>query len=163
MIRNRFPPEPLRRPWRHLATALLAGGGMLAATPPASADEGLGRLFFSAEKREQLDRQRALNTLESRTATPDPLLVINGQVRRSSGRHTTWINGLPQNEGEMRTGIVTRPVPDAPGHVVIEAANAPRKPTVRVGEIVNRDTHETASPLDAGAVVVHSRRRGDAR
>lgn len=163
MIRNQFPPHLLSRPWRSLATVLLAGGGVLAATPTVSADQGLGRLFLSAEKRERLDRQRALNTLESRTATEEPLLVVNGQVRRSTGGHTTWINGQPYYEGETRTGITPRPVPDAPGHVIIDAANAPRMPTVRVGEFVNRDTHETSSPLDAGAVVIHSQRKGNAR
>lgn len=163
MMCNQFPPYLRPQAWRRLATVLLAGGGVLAATPAVSADQGLGRLFHSAEKREQLDRQRAHNTLESRTATEGPLLVINGQVRRSTGRHTTWINGQPQNEGDMRTGIATRPAAGAPGHVVIEPANAPRQATVRVGEIVHRDTHETTSPLDAGSVVVHSRRTGDAR
>ncbi|MBI2308726.1 MAG: hypothetical protein HYU78_15665 [Rhodocyclales bacterium] len=143
-------------PWRHLLTTLLAGTGLLGAPACGLADEGLGRLFFSPEKREQLDRQRAHNTLESRTTGEDPQVLINGQVRRSSGRHTTWINGQPQNDNETVAGVVARPDPRAPARVVVEAGSAVQAP-VTVGDALNRGTLETSSALGDGRIVVHPR------
>lgn len=56
--------------------------------------EGLGRLFLTPEQRQALDRQRLLNP--GNLDIPDDdggSLTINGEVRRSSGRTTRWING----------------------------------------------------------------------
>lgn len=128
----------------------------------AKADETLGRLFFAPEKREILDRQRAMNMLQTQEITEDPQIVINGQVRRSSGKRTTWINGLPQNDGESLTGLVARPAPDGAGRVVIESGDDP-KATVKIGDVLNRSTQETASPLGDGQIVVHKRGTGQSR
>lgn len=150
MIRRRSVRKQLCR----LALGLLAGSGLFAAALPVHADEGLGRLFFPPEKREQLDRQRALNTLESPTAAEAPQLVINGQVRRSSGRHTTWINGQAQSDRETPTGVVARPDPRSHARVVVDTGNAAQVP-VKVGDTLNRGTLETSSALGDGRVAVH--------
>ena len=73
--------RPPRSAWLALAFAL-------ATVPTASfAEEALGRLFLTPEKRDLLDRQRALNSLENQTLE-EPQILINGQVRRSSGKRT---------------------------------------------------------------------------
>lgn len=62
----------------------------VAVCPAAVAEETLGRLFFSPERRQQLDRQRELNVLDQQQVLVDPTLTIDGVVTRSSGRRTAW-------------------------------------------------------------------------
>ncbi len=137
---------------------LLAASALIAVVPCAHAEESLGRLFFTPERRELLDRQRILNTLETQAVNEDPQLIVNGQVRRSSGKHTTWVNGLSQNEEESRTGVVTRPDARSPGSVVIESGDTP-KTAIRIGETLNRGTNETRDLIGDGEIVI---RRNDA-
>ena len=139
---------------------ILAGAGVLALhTLPATAAGELDRLFFTPERREMLDRQRALNTLEAQTTNEDPQVLVNGQVRRSTGKRTTWINGQPQNEIDSRTGIVAQP--DVRGGASVRLHSGDETPvSVKVGETLNRGTQETSSPLGDGQIVVH--RRGTA-
>jgi len=62
--------------------------------------EPLGRLFFTPQQRAGLDRQRQLNpNFLANTTDADSSLTINGEVRRSSGRGTRWINGEAQWNG----------------------------------------------------------------
>ena len=59
--------------------------------------EGLGRLFLTPEQRQSLDRQRLINP--GGFESPDEAgagLTLNGEVRRSSGRNTRWINGIAE-------------------------------------------------------------------
>ena len=118
--------------------------------------EPLGRLLLTPEKRELLDRQRALNTLEAQTNNEEPQILVNGQVRRSTGKRTTWINGQAQNDNETRTGVVAHPDARGAERVMIESSEDPRA-SVKVGESLNRSTQETASPLGDGTIVVHKR------
>lgn len=147
-----------RPPW----SIWLALAFALVAVPATSfAEEALGRLFLTPEKRDLLDRQRALNSLENQTLE-EPQILINGQVRRSSGKRTTWINGQAQNDDETRTGIVARPDTRAAGRVMIESSEDPPA-SVKVGETLNRSTQEAVSPLGDGKVVVHKRGTAPAR
>lgn len=50
-----------------------------------------GRLFHSAQQRARLDQIRQQNLAVDRQN--GPLLTLDGEVRRSSGRHSHWING----------------------------------------------------------------------
>jgi hypothetical protein len=131
-----------------LAIALLSGAGCVGAV------EELGRLFFTPERRELLDRQRALNMLESEAVAENPQIVVNGQVRRSSGKRTTWINGQAQNDIETRTGVVAHPTGSSHEQVVIESGDDP-KAQVRIGQTLNRGTQETSDPLGNGQIVIH--------
>lgn len=137
---------------RALMSALLALG-ILAGSGSAFAEDELGRLFFTPEKRDLLNRQRTLNTLESQDVAEDPQIVVNGQVRRSSGKRTTWINGQAQNETETRTGVVAYPSAGGHEHVIIESGDAP-KTAVKVGETLNRGTQETRDPIGDGKITV---------
>lgn len=56
--------------------------------------ETLGRLFFTPQQRTELDRQRLLNPGgNSGMMDTEVSQTINGEVRRSNGRSTRWING----------------------------------------------------------------------
>lgn len=101
-------------------------------TPPSWAQqETLGRLFFTPEQRAALDRQRLLNPGESSDSMDsESSQTLNGEVRRSSGRNTRWINGDPSWNN------------DTP---------APRVP---VGDTYYPGTGERESVLGSGKIVV---------
>lgn len=93
-----------------LAAAMMA--------PPAQAD-GLGRLFFTPEQREQFDQMRARKVSHDagkaapqEDAAPKPpenigaaeeetgassVLTVNGIVQKRGGARTVWVNGVAQN------------------------------------------------------------------
>jgi hypothetical protein len=78
---------------RHLIIPILIS---LLQSPAWAQQEGLGRLFFTPEQRAALDRQRLLNPgLSNDTMDSEGSQTLNGEVRRSSGRNTRWINGEP--------------------------------------------------------------------
>ena len=78
----------------------------------AMADESIGRLFFTAEQRQHLERLRhgqhysAIKDVDANQAKPSvstlPELTIQGYVERSDGRQSTrWVNGKPLQDGEI--------------------------------------------------------------
>lgn len=136
--------------------SILTGAGTVAS------EEALGRLFFTPERRELLDRQRALNTLESQAITEDPQIVVNGQVRRSSGKRTTWINGQAQNDTETRTGVIAHPAAQGHEQIIIESGEDP-KARVRVGETLNRGTQETRDLIGEGKIIIRKAPAGAPR
>lgn len=92
----------------------------LIAFDPAVADEALGRLFFSAAERAELDARRAAanqpppvaveppvpvsaseDVPDSAAALP-PALTVNGVVSRSQGPATVWLNGVAQDPRQAR-------------------------------------------------------------
>lgn len=94
--------------------------------------ETLGRLFFTPQQRAELDRQRLVNPAFS-SGIPDQQgsQTINGEVRRSSGRNTRWINGEAQ---------------------WTETTPAPRVP---VGDTFHPETGEHQSVLGSGRIIVN--------
>jgi hypothetical protein len=125
--------------------------GVLAAPSCAQdATPALGRLFFSAEQRQMLDRQRRLDVKEAVAAAPT--LTIDGVVTRSSGKRTVWINGVAQS-GAPGDATVVSPQRDDPGQVVVQASGA--KPVkARVGDSVDRHSGEAAGLLGGGSIKI---------
>ena len=113
-------------------TLLIAGNG----TGTFAQDSVLlGRLFTTPQQRAALDRQRQLNpnflpnALESESS-----LTLNGEVRRSSGHNTHWINGEASWD-----------------------VNAPR-PRVAVGDTLYPETGERESLLRGGMIQINPRK-----
>ena len=108
--------------------ALLA---LLAAQPPASAEaEALGRLFLTPSQRTALDRQRLLNPgFQAKPLDSESSLTINGEVRRSDGRRTRWINGAESRELSPATAGV--PVGDT-----VYPGSGEREGLLRGGRII---------------------------
>lgn len=77
-------------------TKLCIAAGLLAITTSSNAKE-LGRLFFTAEQRAQLEY-----TQQQNSDTPDNTrsLTVNGIVQKHGGKRTVWINGVPQPAGK---------------------------------------------------------------
>lgn len=147
---------------RRFTIQFLAALCILSSTGAIAAEEELGRLFFTPEKRALLDRQRILNTLESQAVAEDPQIIVNGQVRRSSGKRTTWINGQAQNDSETRTGVIAHPVAQGHEQVIIESGDDP-KTSVRVGETLSRGTRETHDLIGEGKIVIRKAPAGATR
>jgi hypothetical protein len=135
--------------------ALCIVGTLAGLCPPALADEELGRLFFTPERRQTLDRQRQFNIQEKQEIPADPTLTINGVVTRTSGKRTVWINGVAQNENEKSSGVAVTPNRNEPGKVVIQASEAPPA-RARVGDTVNRNTGESSDLLGGGHIGIKS-------
>ena len=94
--------------------------------------EPLGRLFFTPQQRAALDRQRQLNPNFNANATDnESSQTLNGEVHRSSGRNTRWING----EASWNNGTPT--------------------PRVPVGDTFYPGTGEQESLLGGGKIIVN--------
>ncbi len=138
-----MPPDfiALRQALR-IALSLALTGALLGATPSASAQD-LGRIFFTPQQRQDLDRRRNLNVTESEVVV-ESLVTVNGHVVRSSGKTTTWINGVPQDDTYRgRT-------PDRVGIASSDAAVG-----VKVGETLDRSKGEVRDTLQGGGITVN--------
>lgn len=127
----------------------------LAANQPLAAEEPLGRLFFTAERRQQFDRWRQMNVLEQKELSADSKLTIDGVVTRSSGRRTTWINGAAQHEQQRWNSLTATPQAGQPGKLVVRTSDA-QAFGARVGDTVNRQTGEVSDGLNGGRISTRS-------
>ena len=141
-------------PAGRLAALALVAALCTTASAQDSSDE-LGRLFFTPERRQTLDRQRQLNIQEQQEIPEDPTLTIDGVVTRSSGKRTAWVNGVAQNENEMPSGVKVTPGRKDPGKVVVQASESPAS-NARVGGTVNRNTGEATDLLNGGRISTKS-------
>ena len=121
---------------------------------PAFAEEALGRLFFTPERRQTLDRQRQFNIQEKQEIPEDPTFTIDGVVTRSSGKRTVWVNGIAQNDNETSGGATLLPIKQQSGVITIQSATTPGG-TAKVGDTVNRTTGEATDALKGGRVLVN--------
>ena len=129
--------QALRVPLRLALT-----GALLGAIPSASAQD-LGRIFFTPQQRQDLDRRRNLNVTEETAVVVESLVTVNGHVVRSSGKTTTWINGVPQYDTYRgRT----------PDRVGVESSNS--AVGVKVGETLDRSKGEVRDTLQGGEIKV---------
>jgi len=119
------------------AGRLIVGAVLLAVvTGPAIAQETLGRLFFTEQQRQDLDRRRQANIQET-TVVVDSLVTVNGQVSRSSGKSTTWINGVPQTSTRR---------PHDPTRVTLPGAEGEPSVTVKIGQTLDKVRGEIRDP-----------------
>ena len=139
------------RPFAILSALVIAN----ALCAPVIAEEVLGRLFFTPEKRQALDHQRQFNIQEKQEAPESPTFTIDGVVTRSSGKKTVWVNGNIVGENAASSDVDVVPMRQNPGRVVIQSGDAPTT-SAKVGETVQRDTGETADLLNGGRIVVRT-------
>ena len=142
---------PLTNLHHSLAGLLCALALIAASSPPACAEDELGRLFFTPERRQILDRQRELNIQETQAIPEEPTFTINGVVTRSSGKQTAWINGVAQSERDTPSGVSVRSNRRNPGKVFVQSNEQPAA-NANVGDTVNRNTGETTDLLGGGQI-----------
>jgi hypothetical protein len=133
--------------------ALALGAGAAAALLPAigsAQDTSIDRLFHTPQQRAELDKRR--NTpqpvAKDEPAAPPPreaLVTVNGYVGRSSGKTTTWVNGVPQYDA-VRAGDPTR--------VPVEAADGTRR--VKVGATLDTNRGDVRDVIGDGRIQVNS-------
>jgi hypothetical protein len=128
-----------RRTARALFALALAAGAVLSSPRPAAADE-LGRLFFTPQQRQELDRRRASNVQEKEEVVVESSVTVNGHVVRSSGKTTTWVNGVPQYDTYSGRD---------PARVHLQDG------TVKIGQTLDRGRGEVKDGLEGGTVRVN--------
>jgi hypothetical protein len=132
---------------------------LVTALPSAAqtAEDALGRLFFTPERRAVLDRQRQSNIQEARSLQGETMR-LDGVVQRSSGKHTVWINGTPQTETDAaKSGIGVIVNPRDPGKAEL-LPGEDSGTRMKVGEAINRSTGDRDTRLGSGSVVRHGGR-----
>jgi hypothetical protein len=134
-----------RAPHRSIGMLLVA---CAACTAVPVAAEDLGRLFFTPQQRQELDRRREANVMESGTTTVESTMTVNGHVARSSGKTTTWINGVPQYDGQRSRD---------PARVTVGGSEGEPPVEVKIGQTLDKTRGEVKDGLGGGRIVI---RRG---
>jgi len=130
-----------------LVTPLLMAA--VGAPVPAAADENLGRLFFTSQQRQDLDRRRQANIQDS-AASADNRVTVNGQVSRSSGKTTTWINGVPQENARK---------PRDPAQVTLPGGEGEASVTLKIGQTLDKVRGKIRDGLGEGSIAVQPARK----
>ncbi len=130
---------------------LLALSATAVVAAPVSAAEDLGRLFFTPQQRQELDRRRAANAQEA-LVVQESSVTLSGRVSRSSGKSTTWINNVPQDDAY--------PAPD-PSRVTLPDGEGEPPVSLKVGQTRDKARGETRDGLGSGKVEVLGGQRRD--
>lgn len=133
------------------APALIPLMLVLALPAPLQA-QSLGRLFLTPEQRAALDLRRASRVPDKPAAVvvESPTARIDGQVVRSSGRSTIWVNGQAVREGGQAEGLRVAPGARTADSVTLAIGEGARRVELKVGESMNRDTGEVRELLGEG-------------
>ena len=119
------------------------------ATGQVAAQQNLGRLFFTEQERQDLDRRRQANIQESAVVV-ESTVTVNGQVSRSSGRSTTWINGVPQESARK---------PLDPARVTLPGGEGAPSVTLKIGQTLDKVRGEIRDPAASGRITTPSEER----
>ena len=132
------------------ARRLFAGAFLLGiATGQVAAQENLGRLFFTEQQRQDLDRRRQANIREAAVVV-ESSVTVNGQVSRSSGRSTTWLNGVPQDNARR---------PLDPARVTLPGGEGAPSVSVKIGQTLDKIRGEVRDPVESGRILTPSQKR----
>lgn len=116
------------------------------APAPAQGSAELGRLFYTPQQRAELDKRRVSNVPVPEAAAPavrEVLVTVNGYVGRSSGKTTTWINGVPQYDAVRTTDPTRVPVEFADG-----------RKNVKVGSTLDTNRGDVRDVIGDGTISV---------
>src|SRR5437660_2779951 len=119
------------------------------ATGQVAAQENLGRLFFTEQQRQDLDRRRQANIREAAVIV-ESSVTVNGQVSRSSGRSTTWINGVPQESARK---------PPDPARVTLPGGEGTPSVSLKIGQTLDKVRGEIRDPAASGRITTPSEER----
>ena len=119
------------------------------ATGQVAAQQNLGRLFFTEQERQDLDRRRQANIQETAVVV-ESTVTVNGQVSRSSGRSTTWINGVPQESTRK---------PLDPARVTLPGGEGAPSVTLKIGQTLDKVRGEIRDPAASGRITTPSEER----
>ena len=123
---------------------------LAAAATPASAAENLGRLFLTPQQRDDLDRRRQANIQEAAVVVQS-LVTVNGQVSRSSGKTTVWVNGVPEASTKK---------PRDPARVTLPGSEGEPSVSLKVGQTLDTIRGGVSDPIGKGKILTPSAARG---
>lgn len=113
-----------------LTISCITLASLLGTSFPAASEPPLGRLFMTPEQRAAIDRQRQQAGVDHGPASQPGNLTVNGLVKRSNGKTTTWVNG-------------------------VEAGNAmPLQDDLQVGQSINPGNPERTDLLRGGSILI---------
>lgn len=142
----------LANPHRPLAGLLFALTLLAASSPPAYAEDELGRLFFTPERRQILDRQRELNIQETQAIPEEPTFTINGVVTLAAAANKPpGSTAYLRMRMKLRAGFGVSTNRKQPGKVVVHTNELPLGNT-NVGDTINRNTGEATDLLNGGSI-----------
>ena len=145
-----MPYKPATGKHAKSACRLFAATFLLAvATGQVAAQQNLGRLFFTEQQRLDLDRRRQANIQETAVVV-ESTVTVNGQVSRSSGRSTTWINGVPQESSRK---------PLDPARVTLPGGEGAPSVNLKIGQTLDKVRGEIRDPVAGGSIVTPSGKR----
>ena len=116
---------------------------------PVTAADGLGRLFMTPAQRLDLDRRRQADAQESLISS-DNFVTVNGQVSRSSGKTTSWINGQAQHGQAARVD---------PSKVFVPMGEDQPPVPLKIGETLDKVRGEKRDVVGDGQIRVPSGKR----
>jgi hypothetical protein len=132
------------------ARRLFVGALLLGvATGQVAAQENLGRLFFTEQQRQDLDRRRQANIQETAIVV-ESTVTVNGQVSRSSGRSTTWLNGVPQDNARK---------PLDPARATLSGGEGAPSVSLKIGQTLDKIRGEIRDPVAGGKIATPSGER----
>ncbi len=118
---------------------------LLCLAAPAAAEE-IGRLFFTPQQRQDLDRRRATNRVEEEAPQiREGPLTLEGHLQRSSGSTATWINGVPQYDSHASRD---------PTRVTVVPTQGEAGVSLKIGQIYERMSGEVRDNLGGGEITV---------
>ena len=114
--------------------------------PAATSAEELGRLFFTPQQRQDLDRRRVTNRAEEEAPQiKEGPLTLEGHVQRSGGKAVTWINGVPQYD---------QPSSRDPSRVTVVPNEGEPGVSLKIGQTYERTSGDVRDRLDGGVITV---------
>lgn len=130
--------------------------GALMLLPCATHAQSLGRLFLTPAQRTALDVRRAARVPDRPAAVvvESPTARVDGQVVRSGGRSTVWVNGVAVREGTQSQGLRVAPGSTGPESVSLAVGEGNHQVDLKVGDSMNRDTGEVRDMLGDGEIGV---------
>jgi len=135
---------------------LLLGATLCGAWAGAAAQE-LGRLFFTPEQRQALNERRKARIPDKPAAAVIVESVstrINGQVLRSGGNSTVFVNGEAIPEGAESGGLNVVPGGADPSRVSIGDGGNGKRTRLRVGETLDRGSGKVRDLIGEGGISV---------
>ena len=147
-IINRYLMYPTGNGVRGFMRPLIALALMVLylSAPAAAAAEELGRLFFTPQQRQDLDRRRATNRAEEEAPQiKEGPLTLDGHVQRSSGKTASWINSAPQYDSDGGRDPARATVVPNPGEPGVR---------LKVGETYERASGDVRDVLNGGEITV---------
>ena len=114
------------------------------AAPAGVAPSSLGRLFYTPGQRQEMDRRRQLNIQEV-VVLNEGTVTVNGRISRSSGKSTTWVNGVPQHDAYPSVD---------PSVVAVAPGQGEAQVRLKVGQSLDRARRTVSDDLKGGSVSV---------